>query len=176
MLSHLSLASLLLCGLLLVGCDTTDPVSPVDPVEVTGSYNFQSLQFMPTSQGIVDADVLARLVADETRLTLVNTSRGGQFQLFYRFDGELTDIISGTYTATANNVTLTVREEDRASISALLLDPTMTFERVNDETLSIDRTKTVDLRSYDPEVYASVDPNGVPGRLVIRLVRQSVAD
>ena len=90
----------------------------------------------------------------------LDAQRAGDFLIGARSERDLTEDDLATLCNSVRTVWY---------FSALLLDPTMTFDRVDDETLAIDRTKSVDLRSYDPATYGSVDPEGVPGRLVIRL-------
>lgn len=152
-----------------VGCDTTDPVPAVEPDEVAGVYDFAVFRFNPQASAIDDADVLARLVPNRTSLELLNTQRGGQFQLRYQFEDELSDIISGDFTVSRDDVDLTVREEDRPSLRALLLSNQFQFERVGRDVLTLSATKTVNLEAFDPDEYGGAGLTEVQGVLEIEL-------
>ncbi len=163
-------AALLLC-LLVAGCDTNDPVPPASPADVAGLYDITEFSFNPNAAAIADADVLDRLEPGAT-LELFNRQRGGQFQLQYQFTDELPDLISGDFTVTQDEVVLTVREEDRPSLSRLLLDAEITLVRESETELSRVVTKTVNLEAFDPEEYGDAGLTEVRGTLTLRLVRQ----
>lgn len=166
------LAALLLGLVFVTGCDTTDPVAPADPADVAGVYDIVTFRFTPAAQAIASANVLDKLVAEETFFELLDTQRGGQFQLRYRRTGELADIINGDFTVDANRVSMTVREEDRPSLANLLLDAQITLNRESVDTLVRSVTKDVNLEQYDPEQYGGAGLTNVRGTLELRLVRR----
>lgn len=168
---RLRLTAVLLFCALSAGCDTTDPVSPASPADVEGLYDITEFLFNPQAAAIADANVLARLEPGAT-LDLLNTQRGGQFQLRYQFTGELPDLISGDFTVTQDNVTLTVREEDRPSLSGLLLDAQIVLVRESDTVLSRSVTKSVNLEAFDAEEYGGAGLTSVQGTLTLRLVQR----
>ena len=110
---------LLLAAALVVfpGCDTSDPVPPVEPTEVAGVYRFVEFRFNPDPQFVPDAVVLDTLVADSTSIELLNS---GQFQFRYRLRGGLDNIINGTFTVDRNEVTLSFESGFEARLRALL--------------------------------------------------------
>lgn len=169
---RVSLAVLLLGCLFVVGCDTSDPVEPADPADVAGVYDIVTFRFTPDAQAIASANVLDKLDQEETFFELLDTQRGGQFQLRYRRTGELADIINGDFTVDANTVRMTVREEDRPSLSGLLLDAQISLARENVDTLARSATRTVNLEEYDPEQYGGAGLTSVRGTLELRLVRR----
>ncbi len=162
--------ALLFC-LLFAACDTEDPEPPASPADVEGTYDLTEFLFNPQAAAIADANVLDRLAPGAT-LDLLNTQRGGQFQLRYQFTGELPDLISGDFEVTETSVTLTVREEDRPSLSGLLLNAQIAFVRENDTVLSRSVTKTVNLQAFDPEQYGGAGLTEVRGTLTLVLVRR----
>ncbi|MEM1044016.1 MAG: hypothetical protein AAGI91_15490 [Bacteroidota bacterium] len=168
---RLRLAAALALCVLLAGCDTTDPEPPVSPDDVAGLYDLTEFQFDPQAGAIADADVLDRLEPGAT-IDLLNTQRGGQFQLRYQFAGELPDIISGDFAVTQGNVTLTVREQDRASLPGLLLDPEIVFVRESETVLSRSVTKSVNLEAFDADAYGGAGLTDVRGTLTVRLVQR----
>ncbi len=167
----LRLTAALFCCILFAGCDTTDPEPPTSPADVAGLYDITDFLFDPNAGAIADADVLDRLEPGAT-LDLLNTQRGGQFQLRYQFVGELPDLISGDFTVTQNTVTLTVREEDRPSLSGLLLDSLIPLMRESDTVLSRSVAKSVNLEDFDPMQYGGAGLTNVQGTLTLRLVQR----
>lgn len=168
-----SLLLLAAAFLLFPGCDTSDPVPPVEPDEVVGVYQFTEFRFDPQGQGIEDADVLARLVESETSLELVSTQRGGQFQLRYRFEEDaFGDLVNGEFSVTPETVTLSVEEADVASLGALLLGQRIALERTSADVLSLSATRTVNLEAYDPMQYGESGLTNVSGTLQVELRRQ----
>lgn len=165
------LAALLLLAIA-AGCDTTDPVEPADPADVAGIYDIVTFRFRPDAQAIASADVLEKLVPEETFFELLDTQRGGQFQLRYRRTGELADIINGDFEVDAHSVDLTVREEDRPSLTRLLLDAEIPLVRESEDTLVRSGVKTVNLERYDPEQYGGAGLTNVRGTLELRLARR----
>ena len=168
------LFALALCGALafalLPGCDTTDPVPPVEPTEVTGVYDFTLFRFNPDPQFVPDAVVLDTLNQEMTSLELLDS---GQFQFRYRLLGGLDNIINGTFTVNRDQVTLTFESGNQARLQRLLLEPSLQFDRTDSETLTLSRTKRVDLEAY-AEVYrdTGLDLTDVPGLLEIALNRR----
>ena len=147
-----------------VGCDTSDPVPSVEPVEVEGIYDFIALRFDPDRSIIVPVNVLDSLIADQTSLQLADN---GEFQLTYRFEGEtFSDNVRGTFEASRDAVTLEARAADADRFASLLLPRQVTFDRESDSLLVLDEQRTVDLADYDPE-YDGIEPQ--PGRLTVRL-------
>lgn len=156
--------------LVLAGCDTTDPVPPANPSDVAGIYDIATFRFTPEAQAIAPANVLEKLVAEESYFELLATQRGGQFQLRYRRVGELADIITGDFTVNASTVSLTVGEEDRPSLPRLLLDAQIPLVRESDGSLTRSGVKTVNLEQYDPQQYGGAGLTNVRGTLELRLV------
>ena len=170
-----SIRSLLVLAVALVtfaGCDTTDPTPPAQPAEVVGVYTFLTFRFDPQGQGVQDADVLARLVEEETSLELVNTQRGGQFRLDYQFeDDAFGDRVNGDFSVTSETVTLSVEEADAGLLSELLLGDRVVLRRTGPDVLTLTETRTVDLEAYDPDQYGGSGLNNVRGTLEIELRR-----
>lgn len=164
--------ALLLCTIFVAGCDTSDPVEPADPADVAGVYDIAAFRFTPDAQAIDPANVLEKLDQEETYFELLDTQRGGQFQLRYRRTGELADIINGDFEVDANSVDMTVREEDQPSLTRLLLDPEISLVRESVDTLTREVVKTVNLEQYDPEEYGGAELTNVRGTLELRLVRR----
>ncbi|MEP0546697.1 MAG: hypothetical protein ABJF88_07190 [Rhodothermales bacterium] len=164
-----------LCGALalsvLPGCDTTDPIPPADTTEVTGTYDFTLFRFNPDPQFVPDAVVLDTLNQERTSVELLDS---GQFQFRYRVVGGLDNIINGTFTVTRDEVTLTFESGNEARLQRLLLDSTLQFDRADSETLTLSRTKRVDLEAYS-EVYRNtggLDLTDVRGLLEVNLNRR----
>jgi hypothetical protein len=159
-------AALFLAVTLIVftGCDTSDPVPTVEPVEVAGVYDFTQFRFDPDRSVLLPVNVLDSLVADETSLRLADN---GEFLLTYQFEGEtFPDNVRGTFDASRDAVTLEARESDADRFAALLLPRQITFDREGDTVLLLDEQRTVDLAAYD-EDYEGFDPQ--PGQLTVRL-------
>lgn len=149
------------------GCDTSDPVPSVEPVEVAGIYDFTELRFDPDRSIIVPLNVLDSLIADQTSLQLADN---GEFQLTYRFEGEtFSDNVRGTFEASRDAVTLEARAADADRFASLLLPRQVTFDRESASVLVLDEQRTVDLADYDPE-YDGIEPQ--PGQLTVRLQRR----
>lgn len=165
-------AALAFSALLLTGCDSTDPVSSANPGEVAGTYDIAEFRFVPDRSGIVPADVLDSLAAEESYLDLRAT---GNFQLIYRFEADdFSDNARGTFTVTRDGVRLTTRDVDVPRMRALLLDRNVALDRESETVLMIDEQMTVDLAAYDADVYGGIEPQ--PGRLVVRFVLRTDAE
>ena len=168
---------LLLAAALVVfpGCDTSDPVPPVEPTEVAGVYRFVEFRFNPDPQFVPDAVVLDTLVADSTSIELLNS---GQFQFRYRLRGGLDNIINGTFTVDRNDVTLSFESGFEARLRALLLEPTLRFSRLDEagqvrpDVIALSRSKQVNLEAYSAEYRdTGLDLTNVPGLLEVELRR-----
>jgi hypothetical protein len=169
------LLAVALCGWLalsvLPGCDTTDPVPPAETTEVTGTYDFTLFRFNPAPQFVPDAVVLDTLNLERTSVELLDS---GQFQFRYRVLGGLDNIINGTFTVTRDEVTLSFEGGNETRLQRLLLDPTLQFDRADSETLTLSRTKRVNLEAYS-EVYRDTDGldlTNVSGLLEVTLDRR----
>lgn len=159
---------LLLTGLFLAGCDTTDPVPPTEPVEVAGTYDVTAFRFDPDRTGILGLNLLDSLNADVTVLEL---RADGQFLFIFQFDNDFPDDFRGTFTASRDEVRLMTRDEDLSRLPLLLLSQGVTFERQGDTGLVLlDDNRTVDLESYDEDVYGGIAPQ--TGTLTVRLTRR----
>lgn len=168
------LLAVALCGalvlFLLPGCDTTDPIPPADTTEVTGTYDFTLFRFNPDPQFVPDAVVLDTLNQERTSIELLDS---GQFQFRYRVVGGLDNIINGTFAVTRDEVTLTFESGNEARLQRLLLDPTLRFVRADSETLTLSRTKRVNLEAYSDEYRdTGLDLTDVPGLLEVNLNRR----
>lgn len=152
------------------GCDTTDPVPPVQPEEVSGVYDFLQFRFNPDPQFVPDAVVLDTLNQERTSIELLDS---GQFQFRYRVLGGLDNIINGTFTVDRDRLTLTFESGNEARLQRLLLEPTLRFDRTDSETLTLSTTKRVDLEAYSEEYRdTGLDLTDVPGLLEVELRRR----
>ncbi len=169
MLPRTLLALLVLTTLAFAGCDTTDPVPPADPVDVAGTYDFTQFRFNPQPDFVPDVSVLDTLNLDRTSIELLDS---GQFQFRYRLNGGLDNIINGTFTLNRDQVTLRFETGLEARLRALLLDPTLTFQRTDADRLTLSLSKTVNLEAYSDEYQGTgLDLTAVPGLLEIELRR-----
>jgi hypothetical protein len=171
MTARFPLALLLFAALLVsAGCDTSDPTPPADPAEVAGVYDFAEFRFNPDPQFVPDVVVLDTLVLDRTSVELLDS---GQFQLRYRLEGGLDNIINGTFTADDDEVALAFESGFESRLRALLLSPTLRFERATSEVLTLTTTKRVDLEAYAEEYRdTGLDLTDVRGTLDVRLQRR----
>ncbi len=165
-------AAALICVLafcLFAGCDTTDPVPPVQPEEVAGTYTFTEFRFNPQPEFVPDAVVLDTLNQERTSVELLDS---GQFQFRYRLLGGLDNIVNGTFTVNRDRLTLTFEAGNEARLQRLLLEPTLRFDRADSETLTLSTTKRVDLEAYSEEYRnTGLDLSDVPGLLEVELRR-----
>lgn len=155
---------------LFTGCDTTDPVPPVEPTEVTGTYDFTLFRFNPDPQFVPDAVVLDTLNQERTSIELLDS---GQFQFRYRVVDGLDNIINGTFAVSRSQVTLTFEAGNETRLGRLLLEPTLVFARADSETLTLSQARRVNLESYG-SVYrdTGLDLTDVRGLLEIDLSRR----
>ena len=152
--------------LALTACDS-DGNDGIDPGEVAGVYTFSEFAFNPAGTGIISANVLSRLNAQDTELELYDS---GEFVLTYRIQGQSRIPLGGTFTVTEDRVTLRFREGVREQASRILLGDDLRLTRVSSATLTAQVQKTVNLDAYDPGAYQGV--GSVPGTLSITLNRQ----
>lgn len=165
-----SLLLLAAAFLLFPGCDTSDPEPPIEPAEVAGVYDFQEFRFNPDPQFVPDVVVLDTLVLERTSLELLDS---GQFQFRYRLEGGLDNIINGTFTVSEEEVVLVFESGFEARLRALLLDPTLRFNRGSSELLRLSRSKEVNLEAYSEDYRdTGLDLTEVRGLLEVELRRQ----
>ena len=164
------LTPILLVGLfILQACDSGDPIETPNPAEVAGLYLFEELHFVPDGQGIEPADLLDTL---RTETTIVRLSSSGVFYIDYEFKGGTPYFLRGTFEITARTVQLQGEREHRDEYRKILLEENFILRRdeLDQDVLSAEIIKTVDLQAYSPERYAGV--SAAPGTLYVRLVRQ----
>lgn len=154
--------------LVMMGCDSGDPINQPRPADVAGTYVFQELRFVPNASATQPADVGSRL----TTGTSLGLSSGGNFVLMYTFVGEDDYIVSGDFEVRATTVRIRGSSQQRDQYQRLLLEPDFTLQRDpdNPRVLTARISRSVDLEAYDRDAYQGLD--NVPGELHIRLVRQ----
>ena len=148
----------------LAGCDSSEEESRV--TEVTGTYSFTQLRFVPDAPALAPINLMNRLVPEETELRLLGS---GQFTLFYQFEDGVQSQATGTFTATDERVRLNVDEEDQDRLADVLLGgEQLTFTRA-DGVLTLNQRKTIDPRPFGPEYTGIASAEGV---LDVQLIRQ----
>ena len=130
-----------------VGCDN-DGDGPSDE-DVAGTYTFTQLLFDVEATSIQDADVLARLTNTSFELTT-----NGRVILRYTLATErqtITETAFATFNTSGNSVRVSVADDqDRRAFRRLLFNDSFTLRVQNDNTLSLDRSKTFNLSEFDP--------------------------
>jgi hypothetical protein len=153
--------------LVVAGCSSGDPISPPTAGDVEGTYAVTEFSFTPRATGIQPVSVLDTLVTANTGLELFG-SRAALFR--YQIVGAPSDIVAGEFDLTANQLRL--RLSDTAGrLPRLLLPTTLTFNRLDANTLRLEAETTANLAAYDPVAFAGL--NAVVGTLRLRFVRTS---
>lgn len=156
--------------LLFPGCDTSDPVPPVEPAEVAGVYDFVEFRFNPDPQFVPDVVVLDTLNLERTSIELLDS---GQFQFRYRLQGGLDNIVNGTFTVDSEEVILSFESGFEVRLQALLLEPTLRFSRASSEDLTLSTSKRVNLEAYSEEYRnTGLDLTNVRGLLEVEMHRR----
>ena len=164
--SSLALSSgFLVVALAIAGCSSGDPISPPTAEDVEGNYAITEFTFTPLATGIQSVNVLDTLVTASTGLELFG-SRAALFR--YRIEGVPADVIAGEFDITATQLRLRLTDPG-ARLPRLLLPATLTFERVNENTLHLESQITANLAAYDPARFAGL--NAVVGTLRLRFER-----
>ncbi len=150
--------------LTLTQCDKSDPVR-ILPEDVAGTYSFTNFIFIPDATALEPADMLDTLVAANTNLVLLD---GGQFTLSYRFVNGSQSLISGDFTARAEEIKLTAAPGSETRLTSLLLHSPLELQLdLERGILESTTSKTVDLSAFSGR-YEGVPP--VSGRLILELI------
>jgi hypothetical protein len=164
----LPLALLAVALVALVGCDSSNPITPPSPTEVEGNYVFTEFRFVPLAGGLAAANVLDTLRTEDTELRLLGS---GQALLIYRIRGGGSALLTGNFDLSATQLRLRLQED--AGLARLLLSSSITFERLEGGRLRHETPPgtpvTVNLAAYDPARYQGL--NQVQGRLFIEFLR-----
>jgi hypothetical protein len=152
----------------LVGCDSSNPITPPSPLEVEGNYVFTEFRFVPLAGGLAAANVLDTLQTANSGLELFGSGRA---LLRYRIRGGTSDVLDGNFDLSATQFRLRLRED--AGLARLLLSPSITFERREGGRLRHETPAgspvTVNLAAYDPARYQGLTQ--VQGRLFVEFLR-----
>jgi hypothetical protein len=157
--------------LLLVGCDTTQPVTPAQPADVAGTYDFTQLRFQPSAGGIVPAEVLATVVTEGPDATRLQLFGDAQAILYYNFGSGDTGFFTGTFTVTRDVARITFGAASEPRRLRLLLPADLSLRRTDERTLSTDLGTRVNLEAFAPQTYTGL--RDVAGTLQVRLARRT---
>ena len=160
--------SLVASAVLLAGCDSDNPSSPLEELE--GFYDITELRFDPSAQAVLDADVEERLIASSSSVEILGSGRAF---IRFKFEGEPSDLAEGTVSATSSTVRFTAEDEDEARrLSELLLPSSFTLSRSDDnQRLSGQISTTANLQAFDSDLYGGLMAQ--PGTLYIILDRRT---
>ncbi len=151
------------------GC-SEDSVVNVEPEEVAGTFDFTTYTFTPDAAAIQPAIVLDTLAVENTNLRLI---AGGQFILSYQFIDGPESVIIGDFTATENEIRLTVGSGNNDRLTSLLLHTPLVFNRSANKTrLTHASTRTVDLSAFSNR-YSGIPP--ITGQLELELLQRSAS-
>lgn len=168
-LRRLYFVAFTVCGFFfLTGCDSGDPVDEPDPADVAGTYTAARLVFDPDAAALADVNVVQKLTPNTLRLRLFGD---GQYTLEYQFLNGPLSVASGTFSVSANRITIVSDRSDRERHANLLLNSETRFERSTgtSTTLTAAVEKSVNLEDFDAAFTGLTD---VPGVLNVQFVLQ----
>ena len=141
-------------ALLLVtaGCDSGDD----DLSRVEGSYGLETLTFDPSTTGLDDADVAARLDLTATAVEIFSDGDPSLLRVRY-LDNTGSRRVNLRTTVSGDRVRFeAVEDDDREDLAALLLPSTFTLEFAGDNPRVLEGTFSVtgvNLEAFDPTLY-----------------------
>ena len=166
-----ALVAVALAFLAFTGCDTNNPGRDLDLI--SGIYQISEITFVPDGAGgVQSADVAARLNPTTTRLEIFGDD--AEAILVTQFNGEGSRRTDLEVSASRGRATFeAITNDDQEDLARLLLPPRFTLEYVGESPAVLEATfqQTANLHAFDPDTY----PPGTtpPGRLTVRLERQT---
>ena len=149
-------------------CDSGDAIDAPTPGDVAGVYDFDAFRFTPDASALAPVNVLDTLVTGESFVELLD---GGQATLRFRRQGGATRFVPGDFEVRRSELRITFDGGNDDTLARLVLPGVLTFERDDDDGLSLSQELTADLEAYDASRYGGFDD--VPGTLTLRLERRA---
>lgn len=164
----LRLFALLLPILFISGCTSLWEASTpdVDLSEVTGTYEIDHFRFEPQASALESINMLEYVQRNSTNLELTESQ---DFILTYQIRGEERVKVVGSYEVTPETIQLNGQDKDAERYEKILLDPAMTLQREEPNTLRFDGQTEVSPENLTSEYQGMTD---VEGNLTIELVRE----
>ncbi|WP_420456210.1 hypothetical protein [Rubrivirga sp.] len=162
-LALLSVA-VLVAALALPACDSGGAIDTPTPADVEGIYTFDAFRFQPEAAALAPVNVLDTLVVAESFIRLFDS---GQATLEFRRTGGTTRFVPGEFEVRREEIRLTFDGGNEATLGRLVLPNVLTFERDDDDGLSLEDDFTANLEAYDSARYSGF--SSIPGTLTMRL-------
>lgn len=143
-----------LCGLvfasmlIVVGCDSGDPINQASCADVAGRYAVAAFEFDPDASSIPVVSFLDTLDVSQTELRLTDQC---QYVFTYKFKARNTELITNDYRVTDSNIRLNVSEGDRAKLSQLYLTGDVVLDRMASRVLESNISTTVNLGDFSSQ-------------------------